>query len=246
MVLWNLLHGSPVTVELVVLLSLPELVLRYDFQLVRQKLDSKEGSILFDEHSNFSDCLRRVNVQPSPLFLSPPHFAFTPEYWRFPAMLEDKLNRIKQGSIGGTISEIAVFESDQLDWLGQVFQLRISCWEFFSQVKLSVSKRDCLFQSLRHPFGLLGEILHSSNLKCKPRDEFIILLTTCGEPTYNLVFWQSVIDPFPSHLLLIPRNIEQLVPLIVFNPQSLYECIREMIFIVLNWLTILVQISEFL
>ena len=57
MVLWNLLHGSPVTVELVVLLSLPELILRYDFQLVRQELDSKEGAILLDEHSNFSDRL---------------------------------------------------------------------------------------------------------------------------------------------------------------------------------------------
>ena len=57
MVLWNLLHGSPVTVELVVLLGLPKLVLRYDFQLVRQKLDSKEGSVLLDEHSNLSDSL---------------------------------------------------------------------------------------------------------------------------------------------------------------------------------------------
>ena len=57
MVLWNLLHGSPVTVELVVLLSLPELILRYDFQLVRQELDSEEGAILLDEHSNFSDRL---------------------------------------------------------------------------------------------------------------------------------------------------------------------------------------------
>ena len=155
-------------------------------------------------------------------------------------MLKDKLNRIKQGSIGGTISEIAVFESDQLDWLGQVFQLRISGWEFFSQVKLSISKRDCLFQSLWHPLGLLGDILYSSNLKGKPCDEFVILLTTCSESTYNLVFRKSVIDPFPSHLLLIPCNVEQLVALIVFNPQSLYQCIRVMIFIMLNWLTILV------